>query len=372
MRDGLLPQIGEPMFELHVLGTSSARFAHGRAVSGNFLMTPGGSILIDCGEGMQQRLLDQNRALRHAGSRMRARMAKVKAILLTHGHLDHCWGLLPLLRTMALDGRTEPLTIVGPTSTEALKWVMDNPGESPPFDSDIDACDLAILFHQWMSLGSKDEEFPYKIDWVLVPLEGEEPMTSPVQPLDGIELVIVPTKHGIPSCGWMAIHQRGVGKFDRAKADSLGLSKTQISSLASGEDVNHDGEVLVAADFRGEPRPPRSVMISGDTVGGLSIFERLPATPDVLLHEATFLSDKQSKAGEYNHSTAHDAARHALACQAGVLALTHYSSRIEDESEVEREAREIFERSFACVEGDIFIVESDGEVALARRSSDWS
>ena len=49
------------MLELHVLGTSSARFAHGRAVSGSVVNTPGGTLLVDCGEGMQQRLIDHVR-----------------------------------------------------------------------------------------------------------------------------------------------------------------------------------------------------------------------------------------------------------------------------------------------------------------------
>ena len=86
------------MFELHVLGTSSARFAHGRSVSGSVLNTPGGMALIDCGEGMQKRIIDHNRRLKSSGSQHRTRLSRTRASFLTHGHLAHTWGLLPLLQ----------------------------------------------------------------------------------------------------------------------------------------------------------------------------------------------------------------------------------------------------------------------------------
>ena len=71
MRDEPLGGGRDTMLELHVLGTSSARFAHNRAVSGSFVMTPGGGLLVDCGEGLQQRLLNQNSALKKSELQIR-------------------------------------------------------------------------------------------------------------------------------------------------------------------------------------------------------------------------------------------------------------------------------------------------------------
>ncbi len=359
------------MFELHVLGTSSARFSHDRAVSGSFLMTPGGAVLIDCGEGMQKRLLDQNKALKKSGLQIRSRMAKVRAILFTHGHLDHCWGLLPMLHTMSLDGRTEPLTIIAPTSQKAVAWALKNPGDTPPADSGVDSTDLAILFQQWQSLGSKDDDFGFKIDWVLLPIEQQSPFISPIQPLDGVELTVVPTEHGIPSCGWQFSTNHAMGKFDRTKADSLSLTTEQVATLASGKDITTDSETLLAGDFRGEAKPRRSLLISGDTIGNVQAFGELTIPPDLLLHEATFLEYKSEKARMYNHSTTHDAARHAQVSGSQVLALTHYSSSVDDISVVQNEAQELHKRSIACSDGDVFTISRDGEIMVHRRCEEW-
>lgn len=359
------------MFELHVLGTSSARFSHDRSVSGSFVMTPGGAVLVDCGEGMQKRLLDQNKSLKKSGLQIRSRMAKVRAILFTHGHLDHCWGLLPMLYTMSLDGRTDPLTIIAPTSQKAVAWALKNPGDSPPVESGVDSTDLAILFQQWQSLGSKDDDFGFKIDWVLLPIEQHSPFSSPIQPLDGVELMVVPTEHGVPSCGWQITSKPTVGKFDRVKADSLSLTTEQVSALASGEDITTDSGTIMAKDFRGEEKPRRSLLISGDTIGDVQAFGELETPPDLLLHEATFLAHKSEKAKMYNHSTTHDAARHAEVSGCQVLALTHYSSSIDDILVVQSEAQELHKRSISCSDGDVFTISRNGEVIVYRRCEEW-
>ena len=363
------------MFELHVLGTSSARFAHGRSVSGSVLNTPGGLALIDCGEGMQKRMIDHNRALKSSGSEHRTRLSRTRVIFLTHGHLDHTWGLLPLLQTLDLDGRRIPLVVMGPTTQDAIDWATHHPGEAPPADSGISPTDLAILFSQWQMIGTKDSESSYQIDWVLLPIDGDEPFKCPIQPLSGVTVTIVPTHHGVPSCGYHFETNRKSGKFDRERAEALGLSKSQIGDLAEGHDLTHEGELLSAQSFRGEPRPNCSLMISGDTAFGPKGFNAnsLPCPPQLLLHEATFLADKQDKAAEYFHSTAADAARHASSCKASALALTHYSSRIERLSASVSEAREHFSGSVsATMDGDWFEIHPDELFHHVRVETGWN
>jgi ribonuclease BN (tRNA processing enzyme) len=257
------------------------------------------------------------------------------------------------------------MVVMGPSTQAAIDWATQHPGETPPEDSGISATDLAILFSQWQSIGVKDTDSSYRIDWVLIPMDGDEPFKSPIQPLEGVTVTIVPTHHGVPSCGYHFEANRKAGRFDRERALKLGLSTAQIGQLAEGQDLIHEGSLLKAASFRGDPRPSCALMVSGDTCHGPIGFdiEKLPSAPQLLLHEATFLADKQEKASEYFHSTAADAGRHATSCKAHALALTHYSSRIERLSASVSEAREHFAGSVAATsDGDWFEVSVEGQV----------
>lgn len=75
---------------------------------------------------------------------------------------------------------------------------------------------------------------------------------------------------------------------------------------------------------------------------------------DLLYHEATYTREFAEKAAQRFHSVTDDAARCALQAGAAKLVVGHYSSRIRDISEFERECREIFPETFAANDGDVF------------------
>ena len=68
------------MFDLHILGTSGSRPTGKRSVSGNYLSTPHGNLIIDCGEGFQDRLIKHELDLKKNPIGIRARASKIKVI----------------------------------------------------------------------------------------------------------------------------------------------------------------------------------------------------------------------------------------------------------------------------------------------------
>ena len=59
--------------------------------------------MIDCGEGTQMQL-----------RRSRIRFTKLSAVFITHLHGDHCFGLIGMISTFGLLGRTAKLDVYAP------------------------------------------------------------------------------------------------------------------------------------------------------------------------------------------------------------------------------------------------------------------
>lgn len=337
--------------EVHVLGTSSARPAQGRSVSGSIVETPEGMFVVDCGEGFQNRLVKHRSEMKNHGGR-RLKMSKVSAILLTHGHLDHTWGVLPWMQTMSLDGRKDKLWVIGPTTSEVVDALLGSEVEP-----EVTPSDLVIQYDMWMDLGATSEALGYEVQWVIgdgerwVNMNDGSQITLP-QPMKKVKISAHSTQHTVPSCAWRFALGERKGKFDRES--SKHLPDEVKASLAAGNDVDFEGESLNAADFRTDSIPGMSLIISGDTAE-----QAIDSDCDLLIHEATFLHSHVDIANEHLHSTAAGAARTAVECSAKHLALTHYSGRLDKHDESLTEAREIHSSVVALSDGDRLILNDD-------------
>src|ERR671914_2588978 len=90
------------MLSITFLGTSASIPTIERNVAGLAVQREGETILFDCGEGTQRQMMRYGVGF------------AFKEIFFTHFHADHMLGVIGLLRTMALQGRTDVLRLWGP------------------------------------------------------------------------------------------------------------------------------------------------------------------------------------------------------------------------------------------------------------------
>lgn len=241
-------------------------------------------------------------------------------LIFTHTHSDHILGLTGLIRTMQLQGRTEPLALWGP------------PG-------------AARTLRSCISLGGERTTFPITISEI-------EPGSSIKRSDYRIETFAV--DHHQTSCiGIAFVEETRLGRFNPELARSMGIPEGPLwGQIHRGLAVTlDDGRVVEASELVGAPRRGRRIVISGDTRPCSGTVEAA-RDADLLIHEATFADDEAARAVETGHSTAREAAEVAVQAGARRLVLTHISARYSnDAKELEREARSVFAKTSVARDG---------------------
>jgi ribonuclease Z len=303
---------------VRLLGTSASRPTVERNVASIAIVREGETLLFDCGEGTQRQMMRYGVSF------------ALGDIFFTHFHADHVIGVIGLMRTMSLQGRSEPLRLWGPRG--ALRTLK------------------------------RAEEFG--MDRLTFPIEVTE--LEPGGRVERKDFAIVPfavDHRGARALGYALAEEDRKGRFNPELARELGVLEGPLwGELHRGRAVTlSDGRVIEPSLLVGAPRPGRRVVLTGDTRPCADTIEASRGA-DLLVHEATFGDEEAARAVETGHSTAREAA--IVAREAGVdtLLLTHFSARYSrDAAELAKEARECFERT---------IVGKDGmEVEVAFRDS---
>lgn len=296
--------------EIIPLGTGSAIPAAGRHLSATLLWREGRALLFDCGEGTQFRLADAG----VSGSR-------IDAILITHLHGDHCFGLPGLLSTMNLQQRTEPLAIVGPVG-------------------------LAEMLHGLPGLARDHLTFPVVHTALEEGLDEEVVLDRPAY-----RVVARPIEHRIFAVGYRYEEKPRPGKLDVEKARALGMTDFRdYRRVKAGEPVTlPDGRVVQPEEVVGPSKPGVSFAYVFDT-RPCENGRRLAEGVDLLYHEATFGSEYARNAVQTAHTTAAEAAEIARAAGARRLLLGHFSARYNDVGPLVEEARLVFKNTQAAEE----------------------
>ncbi|HKJ72066.1 MAG TPA: ribonuclease Z [Gammaproteobacteria bacterium] len=299
--------MSDPGLRLTFLGTGAGYPTPARNVTSLAVERGRRLYLLDCGEGAL-------RALQAAG----VPYGRLRAILLSHFHADHCLGLPGLLQTFQLMGRERRLDVFGPPGVkEFVRRAVNLAPFSPTF------CTIA---HE------------------LVPGDG------PV--LDGLAVRTAWMDHTAPVLGYRLQEPDRAGPLDAERARALGVPDgPALGRLKAGEAVTaDDGRTITPDAVVGPSRPGRSLVFSSDTRPNPALTE-LAGGADLLVHDATFTEEHAARAAETGHSTARQAAETAAAAGVGRLWLWHFSQRYRDETEHLDQARELFAATEASYDG---------------------
>jgi ribonuclease Z len=290
------------------LGTSASRPTTERNVTSLAIHRGGETLLFDCGEGTQRQMMRYGISFAFSD------------VFFTHTHADHFLGIIGLVRTLGLQGRTDPMTVYGPPKSERL-------------------------LRQAITLGSDKQPFPISF----VELQPGTPLKR-----DGYSILPFSVEHAASAAlGFALIEDQRLGRFNPDLARELGIPEGPLwGRIHRGLPVTlDDGRVIDPSLLVGPTRTGRKIVFTGDCRPSQTTID-VATNADLLIHEATFAQDEADRAAETGHSTARDAAQVAKQANVKQLILTHISARYSrDAHELSREARSVFKPTTVARDG---------------------
>jgi ribonuclease Z len=301
-------------FEVTILGSSSATPIFNRNPSSQALNINEHFYLIDCGEGTQQQML-----------RFDVKPGRIDHIFISHLHGDHYLGLVGLLSSMHLNGRTKTLSLYCPPE---LKEIID------------------------LQLKYSATTLQFEIDYVF---------TNPEKPeviLENQDIIVetIPLDHRIATTGFLFRQKRRLRKLIKEKIEELNIPVDQYTTIKKGADYTAaDGTVYKNADITISPEDPKTYAYCSDTLYNENYFKQI-SNVDLLYHEATFMNSMIARARSTHHTTALQAGNIALLTNVKRLVIGHFSARYKTLNELLDEAQSVFPETELAIEGRTFVI----------------
>jgi ribonuclease Z len=299
-------------FKVHILGCGSALPTLRHYASSQVVEVRDKVLMLDCSEGTQMQL-----------RKSRVRFTKLSHVFITHLHGDHCFGLIGMISTFGLLGRTARLHVHAP---EALGPELDR--QIQFFTHDLG---FEVVFHP--------------VDTTVRQVVYED---------KSIMVESIPLEHRVPCCGYLVKEKPTLPHIRREMIDVYDIPLSQVGNIKNGADwITADGEMIPNSRLVTPSDRPRAYAYISDTRYMPHLCDELKGV-DTLYHESTYGDDHIPQSEKYYHSTARQAAKVAHEAGVGRLLLGHYSSRYEDERLLLNEAKEVFENTFLTNEMDVF------------------
>ena len=301
-------------FEIHILGCGSALPTTRHNASSQVVKIGNKQFMIDCGEGTQLQL-----------RRGHIHFSFINHIFISHLHGDHCFGLIGLISTFGLLGRTAPLHIYADAMLEKIM--------KPQIDFYCKDLKYPLFFH---SIDATRYSVIYEDNTITVET--------------------LPLRHRMPCCGFLFKEKPKKRHLIGDVANFYGIPAYMRQAIKDGADfTTQEGEIIPNSRLTRDADPSRSYAYCSDT---------LPCPEnniyiqniDLLYHEATFAESEKERAMLTYHSTAKQAAEIAKGANVKRLVIGHYSSRYEEEDLLLQEAKDIFPNTQCANEGKVFSI----------------
>lgn len=301
-------------FKIHILGCGSALPTLHHNASSQIVEIREKLFMIDCGEGTQMQL-----------RKSKIRFTKISAVFISHLHGDHCFGLIGMISTFGMLGRTATLHVYAPA-------------------------DFGPILQQQIDFFCSGLEF--KVEFHPV----DTSKSQVIYEDRSLTIETIPLEHRIACCGFIFREKPLKPHIRRDMLDFLQIPVSQINNIKAGADwTTESGQVIPNSRLVIPADTARSYAYCSDT-RYIPTLHQLLCGIDTIYHESTYTSDYEDRARLYYHSTSKQAASVARDAGAKQLLLGHYSARYIDESKILAEAKTIFPNSKLTDEGKIFDV----------------